>query len=49
MCNFLLLFVVIIVLFVVVRNRLSGRDWYVVITLGTIVCLLAGGEGVCGV
>ena len=34
---------------IVVANHLSGRDWYVVIPLSTIICLPAGGAGVGGV
>ena len=47
--NFLLLFVVVVVsVLIVVRNRLSGIDWYVVIPLGTIICLPEVGAGVGG-
>ena len=49
LCDFLFLFVVIVVALIVVGNCLSGRYWYVVIPLGDIICLPAGGVGVGGV
>ena len=49
LCDFHLLLVAIAVALIVVANCLSGRDWYFVIPLGTIICLLAGEAGVCGV
>ena len=45
LCEYLLLSVVIVVAFIVGGNCLSGRDWYVVISLGTIICLSEGGAG----
>ena len=33
-------------MFIVAVNCLSGRDWYAVIPLGTIICIPLGGAGV---
>ena len=46
LCNFHLLFLVMITALIVVVNRLSGLDCYVVIPLGIIICLPAGGASV---
>ena len=46
LCNFLVLFVIIVFAFIVIGNRLSGRDWYVVIPMNTIICIPSGGAGV---
>ena len=48
LCYFHLLFVAIVVTFIVVVNHPSGRDWYVITPLGTIICLQVGGAGVGG-
>ena len=48
MLYFLLLFVVVVTL-IVVGDHLLVRDWYVVISLGTIISVPAGGAGVGGV
>ena len=42
LCDFHLLLFVILIALIVVVNRLSGRDWYVVIPLSTIICLSGG-------
>ena len=47
LCDFHLLFFVIVIALIVVVNRLYGRYWYVVIPLGTIICLLSGGSQTC--
>ena len=49
LCNFHLSFVNIVVALMVTGNCLSGRDWYVVIPLGTIICLPEGEAGMGGV
>ena len=47
--DFFVLFVIVVVAVIVVGNHLLGMDWLVVIPLGTIIYLQAGGAGVGGV
>ena len=39
-------FVVVVIALIVVGNRLSGKDGWVAILLGTIICVPEGGAGV---
>ena len=45
----LLSFIVVVSALIVIGNRLSGMYEYVIIPLGTIICLLEVGSGVGGV